>query len=221
MSSRVTEWKYVRIQGLDDQISLTTTSPQDAQALAAHLRKEGRWLEVVAGIDSVVVRFDAALSDAATAERRIRDALESGIPPLPIQDSLLEIPVVYGGQYGPDLEALCGKLGMTQEEFVALHTGPEYSVDMVGFTPGFAFIGGLAEQLHVPRREQPRQRVPAGSVGIADGRTGIYALPSPGGWTLIGRTPYRLFDPQADEPFAVTAGTRIRFVAVAADIFFG
>lgn len=209
----------MRIQSLDDQISLTVASPQDAQALAEHLRKDKTWLEVVAGIDSVVVRFDAVTTDVDTAEARIGDVLESGIPPLPTRDTLLEVPVVYGGEYGPDLELLCRKLGMTHDEFVALHTGSEYSVDMVGFTPGFAFIGGLDERLHVPRREQPRQRVAAGSVGIADGRSGIYALPSPGGWTLIGRTPYPLFDPQADEPFPVHAGTRIRFVSVAADVF--
>ena len=108
---------------------------------------------------------------------------------------------------------------MTEDEIVALHTGAEYSVDMIAFTPGFAFIGGLDKRLNVPRRELPRQRVPAGSVGIADGRTGIYALPSPGGWTLIGRTPYPLFDPMADDPFRLQAGTRVRFVAVLADVF--
>ena len=209
----------MHIQSLDDQISLTVNSPQDAQALAEHLRKDTTWLEVVAGIDTVVVRFDAASMNARVAERRVVNVLGNEIPPLPIQDRVLRIPVVYGGEYGPDLDALCQELGMTQDEFIALHTGNEYSVDMVGFTPGFAFIGGLAERLHVPRREQPRQRVAAGSVAIADGRTGIYALPSPGGWTLIGRTPHPLFDAQADDPFPIHAGTRIRFVAVAADVF--
>mgnify|MGYP001812996284 FL=1 len=209
----------MRIQSLDDQVSLTVASPQEAQALAEHLRHDATWLEVVAGIDTVVVRFDAAATDALMAERRLGDVIDSQISPLPVCDEVLEIPVVYGGEYGPDLDALCKELGMTQAEFIALHTGRDYSVDMVGFTPGFAFIGGLAEQLHIPRREQPRQRVAAGSVAIADGRTGIYALPSPGGWTLIGRTPYPLFKPQAAEPFPVHAGTRIRFVAVAADVF--
>lgn len=207
------------IQCLDDQVSLTVDSPQDAQALAEHLRADKTWLEVVAGINTVVVRFDAASMNARSAEHRVAAILENEIPPLPTQDRVLKIPVVYGGEYGPDLDELCQELGMTQDELVALHTGREYSVDMVGFTPGFAFIGGLDERLHVPRREQPRQRVAAGSVGIADGRTGIYALPSPGGWTLIGRTPFPLFDPQADEPFPVHAGTRIRFVSVAADAF--
>ena len=84
---------------------------------------------------------------------------------------------------------------------------------MVGFTPGFTFIGGLDEKLRVPRREQPRQRVPAGSVGIADGRTGLYAMASPGGWTLIGRTDHKLFDATAAQPFALEPGMRVRFRA--------
>ena len=219
MSSKAMGWRYVRIQSLDDQVSLTVDSPQDAQALAEHLRQDAAWVEVVAGIDTVVVRFNAVSTDASMVERRLGNVLDAEIPPLPVRDEVLDIPVVYGGEYGPDLDALCQELGITQGEFIALHTGRDYSVDMVGFTPGFAFIGGLAEQLHVARREQPRQRVAAGSVAIADGRTGIYALPSPGGWTLIGRTPYPLFDPQAEQPFPIHAGTRIRFVAVTADIF--
>lgn len=207
------------MQSLDDLLSLSVDTPQDAQALAAHLRDKGGWLDVVAGIDSVVVRFDVAKMDANTAKRNIDESMSGGIPPLPVQDTLLEIPVVYGGEYGPDLDALCEQLGITIEEFISLHTGTEYSVDMIGFTPGFAFLGGLDDRLHVPRRKEPRLRVPAGSVGIADGRTGLYALASPGGWTLVGRTPYPLFDPQADDPFTVRAGTRIRFVAATADDF--
>ena len=207
------------MKSLDDLISLSVEEPGEAQALAAYLRRDKVWAEVVAGIDSVVVQFDAARMDIATAERRLGDALGRGVPPLEARDALLEIPVVYGGEYGPDLEALCNDLGMTEDELVAMHTGTECSVDMIGFTPGFAFIGGLDERLDVARRKQPRQRVAAGSVGIADGRTGIYALPSPGGWTLIGRTPLPLFDPTADDPFRMRAGTRVRFVAVAADAF--
>ena len=90
---------------------------------------------------------------------------------------------------------------------------------MVGFTPGFAFVGGLEECFHIPRRTEPRQRVAAGSVGIADGRTGLYALASPGGWNIIGRTPYPLFDPGAGDPFALKAGMRVRFVAIDAAEF--
>jgi len=209
----------VLIQSVDDLVSLTVDSPQDAQELAAHLGQDTSWLEVVAGVDSVVVRYDALAMDAGMARGRIERSLSDGISPLPMQDTLLEIPIVYGDEYGPDLDPLCDELGITRDEFIALHTGTDYAVDMVGFTPGFAFIGGLDERLHVPRRAEPRQRVPAGSVGIADGRTGLYALGSPGGWTLIGRTPYVLFDAQADNPFPIRAGMRIRFTAIAAGDF--
>lgn len=207
------------IQIVDDLVSLSVDSPPEAQALAAHLRGDEAWLEVVVGIDSVVVQFDAAVIDSRMARRRIDDLLAGGIPPLPSQEGLIEIPVVYGGEYGPDLEEACRELGLSVDEFVALHTGSDYRVDMVGFTPGFAFVGGLDQRLRVPRRKEPRQRVEAGSIGIADGRTGMYALASPGGWTLIGRTPYKLFDAHAADPFPVRAGMVIRFRPMDADDF--
>ena len=210
---------FVRLHGVDDQLSLRTDGPRDAQALAAHLRRQGDWVEVVAGIDSVVVRFDSAKLDSETASRQIESMVSGGILALPESTELFEIPVVYGGDYGPDLEELCERLDLTKDEFVSLHTDREYRVDMLGFTPGFAFIGGLDDRLQVPRRKEPRQRVEAGSIGIADGRTGIYALQSPGGWTLVGRTPAVLFDAAAAEPFRIHAGMRIRFKAIPAEKF--
>jgi KipI family sensor histidine kinase inhibitor len=181
------------------------------------LRDSGDWLEVIPGIDSVVLQFDAATYDGDDVRQTIESALAAGIEPLQISQSLVEIPVIYGGEYGPDLNALCEKIGMSADDVIALHTGREYTVDMIGFTPGFAFIGNLDERLRVPRRKEPRQRVEAGSVGIADERTGLYAMASPGGWTIIGRTPSRLFDPNAEQPFVLGAGTRVRFTAISAD----
>ena len=201
----------------DDLFLVTTKSPQDAQALASQLRDSGDWLEVIPGIDSVVLQFDAATYDGDDVRQTIESALAAGIEPLQISQSLVEIPVIYGGEYGPDLNALCEKIGLTADDVIALHTGREYTVDMIGFTPGFAFIGDLDERLRVPRRKEPRQRVEAGSVGIADERTGLYAMASPGGWTIIGRTPSRLFDPNAEQPFVLGAGTRVRFTAISAD----
>lgn len=208
--------KYAHTRYGDDLLCIAVDDPRSAQALAAHLRSTQHWLEVVPGIDSVVVQFDAAGIDIDAAERRLEGSLRAEIAPLDVPGDTVEIPVVYGGDAGPDLDELCAQLGMSQDEFVDLHTGAEYRVDMVGFTPGFVFIGGLDARLHVPRRSEPRQRVAAGSIGIADGRTGIYALASPGGWTIVGRTTYPLFDAHADEPFPVRAGARIRFKAVTA-----
>jgi KipI family sensor histidine kinase inhibitor len=213
------EWKSVLIRCGDDLFAMTVDTPAQAQALAAQLCRGGSWLEVVPGIDSVMVRFDAARADAADVEAAIQAALAEGATPQESSGELVEIPVVYGGEYGPDLEELGAATGLSADEIIDLHTSCEYAVDMVGFTPGFAFIGGLDERLRVPRRKAPRQRVPAGSVGIADGRTGLYAMASPGGWTLIGRTPFRLFDPTAESPFVLQPGMRVRFRAIPADEF--
>lgn len=198
----------------DDLISIAVEGPADAQALAAQLREAGGWLEVVPGIDSVVVRFDALRISDGAAHSAIHGILAQGIQPLSVSDELVEIPVIYGGESGPDLGELSAATGLSPDEIVRLHTGREYRVEMVGFTPGFAFIGGLDERLRVPRRKEPRQRVPAGSVGVADECTGLYAMASPGGWTLIGRTPYKLFDPRAEQPFALAPGMRVRFRAI-------
>ncbi len=206
-------------RGGDDLFSVSLGSTSDAQALAERLRSDDQWTAVVAGIDSVVVRFDPLALDADTARQSIEECMGEIGESLAVATDVLEIPVVYGDEFGPDLDELCQQTGMTKDEFIDLHTGRDYPVDMIGFTPGFAFVGGLDDRLRVPRREQPRQRVAAGSVGIADGRTGLYGIASPGGWTLVGRTPLRLFDPDAANPFVIRAGMRVRFKAVSADEF--
>lgn len=206
-------------RGGDDLFSVSLGSTSDAQALAERLRSDDQWTAVVAGIDSVVVRFDPLALDVDTARQSIEDCMGEIGEPLAVATDILEIPIVYGDEFGPDLDELCQQTGMTKDEFIDLHTGRDYPVDMIGFTPGFAFVGGLDDRLRVPRREEPRQRVAAGSVGIADGRTGLYGIASPGGWTLVGRTPLRLFDPDAANPFLIRAGMRVRFKAVSADEF--
>lgn len=204
----------MHLQRVDDLLSVSADGPEHAQAIAAHLLDSGNWIEVVAGIDSVVVRFDAAIVDGTVAESLLSDSLSGELEPVTRSRDVVEIPVVYGGEYGPDLEGLCRDLGLSQDEFIELHAGREYCVDMVGFTPGFAFVGGLDERLRVPRRDKPRQRVAAGSIGIADGRTGMYAVASPGGWNIVGRTPFRLFDAAAADAFPVRAGMRVRYRAI-------
>jgi len=197
----------------DDLICLAVPDTRHAHALASSLRLSGNWLEVVAGIESVVVRFDIARLDRTDAEHRLRDAcsniqVESGQ-----ERPLVEIPIVYGGEFGPDLALVCEELGLGKDEFIAMHTG-SYTVDMLGFIPGFAYIGGLGDRLNVGRLAEPRQYVPGGSIGIAGGRTGIYSLSGPGGWPLIGRTSRKLFDPTLDDPFTLAAGATVVFTAV-------
>lgn len=197
----------------DDLISIAASDPAAAQALAKHLRDKGDWIDVVAGIEFVVVRFDLATTDRSAAEDEVRHLVSSAPTRLESPQQSVVISVVYGGEYGPDLEFVCQQLGMAEQEFIALHCG-EYTVDMLGFIPGFAYIGGLDERLIVDRLAEPRQFVAAGSVGIAGGRSGLYSLPGPGGWPLIGRTSYRLFDASAPEPFALAPGMTVVFEAV-------
>ena len=126
----------------------------------------------------------------------------------------VEIPVLYGGPWGPDLEEVAAHCGMTPEQVIAAHSAPCYRIYMLGFTPGFPYLGGMDPRLATPRRKEPRIRIPAGSVGIAGSQTGVYPIESPGGWQLIGRTPLRLFDLGSDPPILLQAGRSIRFVPI-------
>ena len=200
----------------DDLISISVANSREAQDLALRLRESKAYLEAVAGIDSVVVQFDIASKDRNEIEKQIAEVMAQPGNTHASAQPVVEIPVCYGGEAGPDLAGVCEQLGMTREEFIALHSGREYEVDLVGFTPGFAYIGGLDKQLNVSRRQEPRVCVPAGSVGIAGGMTGLYALQGPGGWPLIGRTSFILFDAAADDPFVLTPGSKVVFVSVAA-----
>ncbi|WP_281792002.1 5-oxoprolinase subunit PxpB [Desulforhabdus amnigena] len=129
----------------------------------------------------------------------------------------VEIPVCYGKEYGPDIEDVASFHDKSVDDVIALHSTPLYHVFMIGFTPGFAYLGGLDPGLFTPRKTTPRIRVPAGSVGIADQQTGIYSIESPGGWQLIGKTPLKLFDPQRTPPFLLEAGMSIRFRPISED----
>lgn len=200
----------------DDLLSVAAASPMQAHALAEQLRASGKWREVVAGIASVVVQFDATVTTAHEASQQVAAVLAEGLSPVRRPEQLLEIPVVYGGDSGPDFDAICQQTGLSADDLIALHTSVEYRVDLVGFTPGFVYIGGLDDKLNIPRLTEPRQHVAAGSVGIADGRTGLYAVAGPGGWPIIGRTAYKLFDPGADNPFPISTGMRVRFVSLSA-----
>jgi len=129
---------------------------------------------------------------------------------------VVTIPVLYGGEYGPDLGFVAEHHRLSVEEVISLHTSPEYLVYMIGFAPGYPFLGGLPEQLATPRLEKPRLSVPKGSVGIGGAQTGVYSVDSPGGWRLIGRTPVVMYDPKKQPPALLEAGDRVRFRSVSA-----
>ena len=203
----------------DDIVGIETNDTRTGQALADQLRATGDWIDCVAGIASCAARFDLASMDIADACERLRTAA-ANVPAVSDESAgSIEIPVCYGGAHGPDLGNICEQLDLSRDEIIAMHSGRNYRVDMLGFTPGFAFIGGLDAALNVPRRREPRVRLEPGSIGIAGGRTGIYTLGGPGGWPIIGRTPLKLFDAQAADPFGLRAGMQVRFVPISAEQF--
>jgi inhibitor of KinA len=132
---------------------------------------------------------------------------------------VIEIPVCYGGRFGADLQEVAKRSGLSENEVVKLHSATEYVVYMVGFTPGFPYLGLLPEALEMPRRSEPRLAVPAGSVAIAGRQTGIYPLETPGGWHIIGRTPLKLFHPLRHPSSLLKAGDHVRFVPIPEERF--
>ena len=137
----------------------------------------------------------------------------------PSPGRLVEIPVCYAPGYGPDLDALARSAGLSSEAVIDLHSATEYRVYMLGFLPGFAYLGRVDRRIAAPRRASPRTHVPAGSVGIAGEQTGIYPQASPGGWNLIGRTPLPLFDARNANPTLLHPGDRVRFYPVSPERF--
>ena len=137
------------------------------------------------------------------------------IPPFnPANSHLVEIPTRYGGEWGPDLDYVASHNQLSAEEVIRIHSIPEYPVYMMGFTPGFPYLGGMDPAINTPRLSTPRTQVAAGSVGIAGSQTGIYPIESPGGWQIIGRTAVSLFDINRETPFLLTPGDRVKFVPV-------
>ena len=127
------------------------------------------------------------------------------------------IPTLYGGEAGPDLEFVAGHNQLTPAEVVQIHSSVPYRIYMIGFTPGFPYLGGMSEKIAAPRLKTPRTKIPAGSVGIAGTQTGLYPVESPGGWQLIGRTPLLVFNPRSKQPFIYAAGDFLQFQPVTAD----
>jgi inhibitor of KinA len=173
-------------------------------------------VETIPTYRSLLVMYDPLVVDEAPVRATLNAAVEKlhAQRSVPAEGQLIEIPVYYGGEWGPDLEDVSAHCGLTPDQVIRLHTASTYLVAMLGFAPGFAYLFGLHSSLATPRLTTPRTRVEPGSIGVAGAQTGLYALPTPGGWRIIGRTPMSLFDPARDDPFALRAGDRVRFVAI-------
>ncbi len=182
-----------------------------AMALTLQQEKPPGIREILPTYRSILVVYDPLITSPAGLRRLVQE-LEKKLSGIQIPEPrLVEIPVCYGGEFGPDIDFVATTNHLSVEEVIRLHSEPDYLIYMVGFTPGFPFLGGLSDRLYTPRLETPRTLVPEGSVGIANQQTGVYPVASPGGWRIIGRTPLKLFRPLDQDPFRYQAGDRIRF----------
>jgi len=165
--------------------------------LAVKLRESGKYIEV---------------DDSSSIKRHVEDVLARENFSKTELGPIVDIPVNYGGAYGPDMERICSASKLSVDDVIKKHSGETYRVCMMGFIPGFTFLSPAPKALHHPRLETPRAKVPAGSIGIANWQTGIYGLQSPGGWQIIGQTPLSIFNANRETPFLLNAGDRVRFI---------
>ena len=170
--------------------------------------------EAVPTYRSLAIYYDPLRIGRGALKENIDELLCSTLDQVEHRSRVVEIPTVYGGEYGPDLEFVARHTSLSEDEVIRLHTEPLYHVYMLGFTGGFPYLGGLSERLSIPRLHTPRLKVPAGSVGIAGTQTGVYPLESPGGWRIIGRTSLCLFDPSRQIPTPILPGDKVRFVQI-------
>jgi inhibitor of KinA len=168
---------------------------------------------------SLLIKFDALKLRHAELEEILRGYIERMKKVELPKPRVVEIPVCYGGEYGPDLKDVAELHGMTDAAAIELHSSRTYLVYFLGFAPGFAYLGDVPEELATPRLATPRRSVPAGSVGIAGRQTGVYPISTPGGWRLLGRTPVAMFRPEKAEMSLLRIGDRVRFVAISAENF--
>ena len=202
-----------------DAIDLDVNRKVRCMAMVLDTHRLKGIMEVIPTYRSLLLFYDPSQT---TPQRLIKqlEALETTLTNIEIPaPRKIEIPVCYGGKYGPDIEYVAEAHGLSVTEVIRLHAKPEYPIYMIGFTPGFPFLGGLSKRLYTPRLQTPRTTVPEGSVGIANNQTGIYPVASPGGWQLIGRTPLKLFAPHRSDPFIYQTGDHLKFTPISEQEF--
>lgn len=175
--------------------------------------------EMIPTYRSLLVEYNPSMITMQELSRRIEAAaaeLDGAVADAE-KKRVLEIPCCYGGKYGEDLAGMAELTGLSEKEIIDIHAGTEYRVYMLGFLPGFVYLGGMDERIAAPRLKTPRVSIPAGSVGIGGSQTGVYPMASPGGWRLIGMTPTPFYDPASENPVLCEAGDYIRFVPITPD----
>jgi inhibitor of KinA len=197
---------------LGDEIDLTLNRRVHALANLIETSSIHGIIETVPAYATLLVHYDPLSLSFTQIKNLLRAKIawvEESSTRKPRQ---VQVPVRYGGEYGIDLEAVAGQLHLPVEDIIRIHSEKIYTVYMMGFTPGFPYMGKLDEAIIMPRLETPRTRVPAGTVAIAGSQTGIYSIDSPGGWRLIGWTPLQLFHPESDSPFLFAPGDEVKFI---------
>ncbi|MCX2740366.1 5-oxoprolinase subunit PxpB [Pontibacter anaerobius] len=204
-----------------EEISLNTHFRIRAVAQALEQRAFQGLLEYVPAYTTLTVYYNpwvlsqqGKLDAYSEVVRQLEILVEQAEENEPAPARVVELPVMYGGTYGPDLQEVAEHTGLSIEEIIRIHSSGRYQVYMIGFAPGFAYLGGMDERIATPRQANPRASIPAGSVGIAGEQTGVYPISTPGGWQLIGRTPLQLFDPDREVPSLLQAGDEVRFVPI-------
>ena len=171
-------------------------------------------VDMIPAFCTLLINYDPRVISYDEMKMRMEKILSVEIAAGARKKKVFEIPVCYGGEFGPDLPTIAEHAGLSEQEVIDIHTSTHYLIYMLGFLPGFTYLGGLDERIHTPRLANPRIRIPAGSVGIGGSQTGIYPMDSPGGWQLMGLTPVKTYDPEREVPILVEAGDYIRFVPV-------
>lgn len=171
-------------------------------------------VDVIPSFCALLINYDPRVIGYEEIKGRIKDLLKVEIKAGDERKKIFEIPVCYGGEFGPDIATIAEHAGLTEQEVIDIHSSRDYLIYMLGFLPGFCYLGGLDERIFTPRLASPRLKIEAGSVGIGGSQTGIYPLDSPGGWQLMGKTPVKTYDPDREVPILVEAGDYIRFVPI-------
>lgn len=185
-------------------------------SLSDRMEKEGikGVTELIPAFASLTVVYDPVVISSRKLQRKIKRLLSSVRENQKSDKVIYKIPVCYEGDFAPDMEHVISYTGLSREEIVRLHTGTDYLIYMLGFLPGFAYLGGMDSRLNTPRLASPRAEIFEGAVGIGGEQTGIYPVASPGGWQLIGKTPVKVYDKSKENPILYKAGEYIRFFSV-------
>ena len=197
---------------LGDEIDLTVNQRVHTLANLITASSINGIIETVPAYATLLVHYDPLILSFIQIKNLLREKMTRIQENVSRKPRRVEVPVRYGGELGPDLELVASHLGLRVEDVICIHSEKIYTVYMMGFTPGYPYMGKLDDTLIMPRLETPRTRVPAGTVAIAGSQTGIYSIESPGGWNLIGWTPLKLFDPNSNSPFLFAPGDEVKFI---------